>query len=289
MVFSSAVAAGVGSQMRDYTVEFWANPAATQADGAAIVSSSAWALTEVGASSGQYVWQVGAARTPTFAIPAGGWHHVALTYRGSSGLLTVYVDGRAVASAANFPEPAVPNGPLYLGRSQAGVHWQGLLQYVRFSKLVRYPTPTGQALLGFAGGAPGFGHGAVVAQLPPGVAFTPPTGPFVADVGSIAIWNMDEGAGTVIHDASGNNFGGVFEAPAGAGIWTDDATPVAQAVAAANAPAATTTLVTATAASLPELPSTGDGGTSDPWPFVVLLAAGLLPAAASLWRRRPRS
>jgi len=224
---------------------------------------------------------------------------VAVTYQRAGGQLSIFVDGRLVASQAGFPAPAVPNSPLYLGRSQAGQFWVGQLLYVRISNVVRY-SANGPVALGdtpparLAGSARAFGHRATLDQAQPLVAFSPPPGPFVSDSSSIAIWNLNEGSGTVIDDASGNNYSGIFEAPSGATAWIDSNAFVTP-TAAAPTPAATTAsraIVAATSSSRPAsiaaLPSTGEGGMWRPWPALALLAVTLAVMAAVALRRSLR-
>jgi hypothetical protein len=118
----------------------------------------------------------------------GVWHHVALTRRGSDGLVQVYVDGfldgQATGPAGNLSYRDGRSGEtwdpyLVFGaeKHDAGAEFpsfSGWLDEVRISTLRRYTA-----------------------------AFVPPASPFPTDAATAALYHFDEGGGTVILDASG--------------------------------------------------------------------------------------
>jgi hypothetical protein len=122
----------------------------------------------------------------------GEWHHVALTRRGSDGLVQVWVDGTLDGQAAG------PSGNLSYRDGRSGETWDpylvfgaekhdagvefpsfsGWLDEVRVSTLRRYTA-----------------------------AFVPPSFPFPSDAVTAALYHFDEGGGTVVLDASGSALG----------------------------------------------------------------------------------
>ncbi len=113
-----------------------------------------------------------------------GWHHIAAEfddeYTTSTDLLYLYLDGKYEKTFEGFDIPGLPNSasPLYLGANAGTNPASGWLEEVRFSDILRYNR----------------------------VPFTIPTGPFVTDAHTRALWHFDEdwGAATFL-DSSGNN------------------------------------------------------------------------------------
>jgi len=128
----------------------------------------------------------------------GRWHHVAVQRRRADGQLGLYVDGVPERLAAgpggdiSYPDDGVPGnfcgGPctnsdpyLVLGaeKHDAGPQFPsfaGWLDEMRISNTLRYP---------------------------PFSSFHRPSGPFVPDAQTVALYHFDEGSGDVIADSSG--------------------------------------------------------------------------------------
>jgi len=201
VVFPHAVAQAVGLTSSDYTVEFYANPAATQNAYADIIDThdgsgvpaSGWTVEQDGTSNNSYRWGTGTGQaggptyttSPDFTIPSGGTHHVAITFNATNQTLTIYVDGqRQVTTTGNYNPVTGPGGPLYFGRfNPGGRYWTGVLDDVRISNVARYS----------------------------GASFTPPTRSLTTDANTLALWNLDEGSGTTTTDATCKGFTGTLE------------------------------------------------------------------------------
>jgi len=151
-------------------------------------------------NTNEYVWTIGhgdqgqgtnnpVQHTPPFRISAGSWHHVAIVYRQSQQLVSVYVDGRRRAQKKDFLMPFLyaPQQPLYLGTTQCCYgqhddrHWVGMVDDLRISRTPRYS----------------------------GKSFSPPRHAFVADNATIALYGFDEGDGQyTASDTAYNNYPG---------------------------------------------------------------------------------
>ena len=122
------------------------------------------------------------------------WHHVAVQRRRSDGRLWLHIDGVLEDSGdgpggdVSYPDDATPwpscpggtcsySDPFVVFGAEkhgySGISYEGLLDEVRFSTALRYPT-----------------------------GFTPPTAPFVPDAATVGLFHFDEGIGTVAGDAS---------------------------------------------------------------------------------------
>jgi hypothetical protein len=116
------------------------------------------------------------------------WRHVAVTRRASDGALQIWVDGvldgsgfgasgdvsyRDDRATNRFYDPTLVWGAEKHGYSGYS-GFTGLVDEVRMSNVRRYT-----------------------------VAFTRPTQPFVADAATVALYRLDEGAGTIASDSSG--------------------------------------------------------------------------------------
>jgi hypothetical protein len=125
----------------------------------------------------------------------GAWHHVAVTRRESDGRLQIWVDGALDGTVATSPAtgdisyregrsttwPADPFLVLGAEKHDAGAAYpsfSGWIDEVRLSTVRRYTAP-----------------------------FTRPTGPFVLDAATAALYHCDEGTGTVVGDARGSSPG----------------------------------------------------------------------------------
>ena len=112
-----------------------------------------------------------------------GWHHVAAVYDNeftdSEDLLALYLDGNQVKTGGGFDTtPGVYNStsPLNIGAATGINSFNGWLEEVRFSNVVRYNGP-----------------------------YTVPTSPFTNDANTRALWHFDEAGGaTTFSDSSGN-------------------------------------------------------------------------------------
>lgn len=129
------------------------------------------------------------------AVLDGRWHHIAVERRRSDGWMWLFVDGVLQAQAdgpdgdISYPNDGVPGnfcgGPcinsdpfLVLGAEKhdagsAYPSFSGWLDELRISSVLRYAAN-----------------------------FTPPAGPFVADLQTAALYHFDEGAGDVITDSA---------------------------------------------------------------------------------------
>ncbi|MEM7409664.1 MAG: LamG-like jellyroll fold domain-containing protein [Myxococcota bacterium] len=133
------------------------------------------------------------------------WHHVAVERRASDGRLRIWVDGvldtegpvsGGPTGDVSYPVGAVPgtfcspdggsgaspcdnSDPFWVFGAEkhgfAGINYDGFLDEVRFSTVLRYTTP-----------------------------FPPPTTPFAPDAQTAALYHFDEGAGATTADATGN-------------------------------------------------------------------------------------
>lgn len=127
-------------------------------------------------------------------VADGRWHHVAVTRNGTSGQICIFIDG-AADGCKNGPAgnisyndartPGRPNSDPYFvmaaekhDYSPPGTGFYGWLDEVRLSTTVRY-----------------------------GGSFSRPSGPFTADAATVALYHMDNGSGTVLPDAAGDNDG----------------------------------------------------------------------------------
>jgi hypothetical protein len=126
-----------------------------------------------------------AART---ALPVGSWHHLAVS--AGSGTLQIFVDGQSLASASLVTPVANAASTLYIG-SALRLGWaasiDGYIADVRISSNNRYPG-----------------------------TFTPAP-VLAADSTTLALWPLDEGAGTVAGDRGPATLNGTI---AGAAAWT---------------------------------------------------------------------
>jgi hypothetical protein len=150
-------------------------------------------------------------------VDDGEWHHVALQRRLSDGRLWMYVDGRLDAQATgpagdiSYPDGAASDDPrealLVIGREKfdfAGTAgYRGYIDELRLSNTLRYS----------------------------GNSFAVPTEPFGDSAGTLALYHFDEGAGTALTDAIGNQSPGTIRFSNAAGpFWRSD-TPFAPAPA----------------------------------------------------------
>jgi hypothetical protein len=142
----------------------------------------------------------------------GNWHHVAVTRRRADGELKLFVDGvldRQIPAntdtsldvsyragrATNFP---ASDPFLVLGAEKHSlggyISFEGSLDELRLSTTLRYPGNFGR-----------------------------PTGPFVSDALTAALYHFDEGTGTVVADAAGASPGTLNPSAAGAAAhWSTD-------------------------------------------------------------------
>jgi hypothetical protein len=141
------------------------------------------------------------------------WHHIALQRRLSDGRLWMYIDGRLDAQATgpagdiSYPDGAPTSNSrealLVIGREKfdfAGTAgYRGYIDELRLSNTLRYS----------------------------GNSFAVPTEPFGDSAGTAALYHFDEGAGTAITDAIGNQSPGTVRFSNSAGpFWRSD-TPFA--------------------------------------------------------------
>jgi hypothetical protein len=189
------------------TVEAWVNPR-TIAPAMILVNSDGvvgW-LVEMdgsgyvkfwGADTGG-VWRA----APGWGRPlrANAWAHVAVAYDGS--VARVYVDGALAGSGA---VGALSSGPDFrLGEMTTYPRFDGQIEEVRLSSGRRYTA-----------------------------AFARPGAPFAPDASTLALYHLDEGAGQVAADASGNGhdltLGATTAAEASDPTWVSSTAPLGSA------------------------------------------------------------
>jgi len=178
--------------MGQLTVEAWIFVSGTAA--AAILSHH-----QEGQALGGYVFEHKNNKALTFRMFAGGqsygeggsvlsqiteeiWVHVASVFDGSE--IRLYVGGELKDSG---PQPLPGGGigdyagPLRIGANVAtdDRYFDGLIDEVRISDVPRYT----------------------------GAQFNPPTGPFLVDGSTVALWHFDEGEGQTAADATGTHHG----------------------------------------------------------------------------------
>jgi hypothetical protein len=238
-------------------------------------------LFRSGLAFGVYGQGIGAGLCGSTDLADGAWHHVAVTRRASNGRMRLFVDGRLEVNAQMFgptgdvsyqdgretmyqnSDPFLVIGAEKHDAGPAYPSYSGWIDEVRLSKVVRYAAD-----------------------------FTPPTGPFMPDPDTVALYHFDEGQGDRARDSSGAldgpsdgevRFGGRpggLEGP----VWSTD-------VPWSGSPATPTATRTPTAAGTPPAtPVPASGRQHGPSATALaLLAAGLglgLPASR---RRASRS
>jgi hypothetical protein len=141
---------------------------------------------------------------------SGAWHHVAATFENATGQQQLFIDGSLVKSQTN-PQgsPTYDGNPLLIGADTDGgptafaVGFKGSIDEVRIFSAVRSAQQIAADMVG--GCSP------------------------VNDPTLVAYYPFDEGAGTIVHDASPNHLDGTLGAPdAGAGMsptWTSSTVP----------------------------------------------------------------
>lgn len=110
----------------------------------------------------------------TNVLPTGEWHHIAGTFDGAD--CRIYIDGYEVDEDATTTSTiGTSTANLYLGAFPGQLGFLGVLDEVRVSNIVKY-----------------------------NANFTPAEY-LDADLGVAGLWHLDEGAGLVTYDASGND------------------------------------------------------------------------------------
>jgi hypothetical protein len=124
------------------------------------------------------------------------WYHIAGVYDGSK--FRIFVDGQldTISGTTNIAGAIASNTlSIVLGRrSELGsnTHFlDGLIESVRYSNIVRYTD-----------------------------VFTPPKS-LINDINTVGLWNIDEGSGNIIYDASGNGNNGTINGA----TWSSDVPP----------------------------------------------------------------
>ena len=121
----------------------------------------------------------------TTQISTNQWYHLAITYSG--GIATMWING--VEEGSQTIGPTIDTShPLRIGHDTHNYQypWKGYIREVRLSSVSRYATTFSPALA------------------------------LQSDSDTIALWNMNEGTGTTIYDASGNGNHGTVN---GAANW----------------------------------------------------------------------
>jgi hypothetical protein len=69
------------------------------------------------------------------------WYHVAATYNGADGQVTIYIDAGPFYSAKTFSKPTTNSQALWIGKTDAGDQFDGLIDDVR---IFNYPLTSGE-------------------------------------------------------------------------------------------------------------------------------------------------
>ena len=195
----------------DFTLEFWMKAnAADNAPGACVEGGSNWTNGAVlfdrdvlgNGDFGEYgvslfsngrlafgVDRMGTGNTicGTASVANGAWHHVAVTRNGTSGVLSLFVDGALQRSSSGpigdisyrdahvgvaAQDPFLVIGARKQYTAQAA-SYEGFIDEVRLSTILRY-----------------------------GGSFTPPTAAFATDPATAALYHFDEDNGNVVIDSA---------------------------------------------------------------------------------------
>ncbi len=169
----------------DFTIEAWIKP--TGATDRVLASKygggAGWQMGLT--SAGLLQIDVGASsHAGGTTVLSGVWTHVAATWDAGSGLMTAWIGG-ANAGSAPMPAPsATSTAPLLLGNSAGGGPFDGLIDDVRLSDVVRYSAP-----------------------------FVPAS-QLGADGDTVAWWGFEEADGAEAKDLSGGGHDGALTSPA---------------------------------------------------------------------------
>jgi hypothetical protein len=203
----------------DFTIEWWMRTDAGNGSGACATANNDWIYGNIlidrdvfGAgdngdygvslfgATGQIAFGVSRGNSGTtlcssVGVADGAWHHVAVTRRGDNGVMAIFIDGVARGSTTG-PSGDVSYRQGHVGaendpvlvfgaeKHDAGAEfpsYHGRLDEIRISSAIRYAGP-----------------------------FAVPTTALAADGATVALYHFDEGAGTVAHDATGNDDGAVL-------------------------------------------------------------------------------
>ncbi|MGI9258462.1 MAG: LamG domain-containing protein, partial [Gammaproteobacteria bacterium] len=74
--------------------------------------------------------------TPSLNLATDTWHHIAATFDNSSDQVRLYHDGVEVLAATTTYEPSATTHDLYIGSSEDGADWDGILDDVRIENRV---------------------------------------------------------------------------------------------------------------------------------------------------------
>ncbi len=121
--------------------------------------------------------------TPDLNLATGTWHHIAATFDNATNRVQLFHNGIRVFAAATTYEPSATTHDIYIGSSEDGADWDGVLDDVRI-----YDRALADAEI------------AELAKLP----------------GPVVHWRLDETSGTTAVDAEGNHDGTLTNGP----TWT---------------------------------------------------------------------
>lgn len=96
--------------------------------------------------------------TSGFNLPTGVWHHIAATFDNSTDTVKLYHDGAEVLSATTTYDPPTNSRDLYIGSSEDGADWDGMLDDVRiYDRVLDFSEIAAIAAEGGGGGGAGGG------------------------------------------------------------------------------------------------------------------------------------
>ncbi|MFC1859583.1 PQQ-binding-like beta-propeller repeat protein [Thermodesulfobacteriota bacterium] len=122
--------------------------------------------------------------TPPDSITLGQWHHVAAVLDIPNDTMKIYIDGQEKAAGVPTGNPVTNDASVSMGKNCDGGysgHFDGVMDEIRISDMVRYNTP-----------------------------FIPPAESFSADADTVALWHLNELNSLAIVDSSVNGHDGTW-------------------------------------------------------------------------------
>lgn len=207
------------AQTDSFSFSFWINAKATQNAtifGKGLTSASSWEYSmRMSNNIPLFVyWNTGGTGaivvSSSQAITLNNWHHLAVTYNGSTALM--YMDGKVVGTqtgvTGTFQNRAnnLRIGSAYYNGGVAG-YFPGLVDEV---KVYNYARSAAEIKADFTKGAANKGSNAVLGSQDQ---------EFLSE-GLVGYWKIDENTGTTTSDSSGNAYTGTLGVGSSAPTWT---------------------------------------------------------------------